>query len=188
MCSYFASGRGSERNERTWGPHRLCDLSALPRWTEAAAANCLDCVSRAPVCGRNGPRLQIHTYFNKFADDWRANLYPMQSFLMTQNLMKARFTVWFDDLKLLDGHPAGEFFSTYAEYVAAKQLLPWEDLVAGTPLRGDPFWGNYTYVRQNIYTMTGYSNVVRLLLVYKYGGMWVDTDVIFLQVKTGPGG
>lgn len=51
---------------RRWGPYHICDTSALPRWLEAAAANCFDCAKRRPVCGHNAPQLHFHAYFQRW--------------------------------------------------------------------------------------------------------------------------
>ena len=169
-----------------WGPYQLwgCDaLGDMQHWEQAAASNCYDCATNSLVCGRNSPELLVHAFISSFPKiSWQQYLLPVQSFLMTQNLKKARMVVWTED-GLDPDHPASAFFKTFSKYVHVKRLPPWPKFVDGTPLKGHPFWGNGQTVKTLIHTPTGYANVVRLLLLARYGGLWVDMDTLFLRVS-----
>lgn len=84
---------------------------------------------------------------------------------------------------MVEQHPANKFFKAFARYVHVRQLPPWTELVEGSPLQGDPFWSNHTAVKKNIFTVAGYADILRLVLLHKYGGMWVDMDVMLLRVR-----
>lgn len=85
---------------------------------------------------------------------------------------------------MVQQHPANAFFKSFARYLRVRELPPWTGLIAGSPLEGHPFWGSYATVRKNIFTVAGFTDVLRLVLLRKYGGMWVDTDVMLLRVRS----
>ncbi|KAG2442766.1 hypothetical protein HXX76_002846 [Chlamydomonas incerta] len=180
VCSFYAAGRANIHDPWHWGPYHICDTSALPRWLEAAAANCFDCAKRRPVCGHAAPQLHFHAYFLKWSEHWKYDLQMYQAFLLTQNLHKARLSVWVDNVTAALEHPAGQFLQKYSEFISVREVV-WEHAVAGTPLQGHPFWRDGALVRKNIYTAAGFADVLRLLLLYQHGGVWLDTDVILLQ-------
>jgi hypothetical protein len=57
--------------------------------------------------------------------------------------------------------------------------------VVGTPWEGDAFFGNGSLVR-NFMPMAGsWSDVVRILLLHKYGHFWMDNDVVLFRGEAG---
>ncbi|KAG2450104.1 hypothetical protein HYH02_000208 [Chlamydomonas schloesseri] len=180
VCSFYAVGRANIHDPWNWGPFHICDTSALPRWLEAAAANCFDCSKRRPVCGPTAPQLHFHVYFQKWSQHWKYDLQTYQAFLLTQNLHRARLTVWVDNATAVLAHPAGQFLQKYAEFISVQEVV-WERAVVGTPLQSHSFWRDGALVRKNIYTAAGFADVLRLLLLYQHGGVWLDTDVVLLQ-------
>ncbi|PNW85135.1 hypothetical protein CHLRE_03g173300v5 [Chlamydomonas reinhardtii] len=180
VCSFYAVGRANIHDPWRWGPYHICDTSALPRWLEAAAANCFDCAKRRPVCGHNAPQLHFHAYFQRWSQHWKYDLQMYQAFLLTQNLHRAHMSVWVDNVTAVLEHPAGQFLHKYSEFISVRQVQ-WERALVGTPLQGHPFWRDAALVRKNIYTAAGFADVLRLLLLYQHGGVWLDTDVVLLQ-------
>lgn len=51
----------------------------------------------------------------------------------------------------------------------------------GTPWEGDGFFGNGSLVRSRLIMPAAWSDVVRLMLLHKYGHFWMDTDVVLYR-------
>ncbi|KAG2491638.1 hypothetical protein HYH03_010009 [Edaphochlamys debaryana] len=182
VCAFAAQGRGIESDPWRWGPHHICNVSQLGAWVEAASRNCRDCAKGRPVCGKDAPQLQIHTYFDAWSFRWRRDLALFKSFLLTQDLSRSVLRAWVDDPgRTLDRHPGGQWLRSFEPHVQARGLPVWAELLAGTPLAGHAFWGNQSLVRERVHSLAGYADVVRLLLLHRYGGLWVDTDVVLLR-------
>lgn len=50
--------------------------------------------------------------------------------------------------------------------------------IRGTLWEGDPFFRNGSYVRSFMPMAGAWSDVVRILLLHKYGDFWMDNDVV----------
>jgi hypothetical protein len=73
----------------------------------------------------------------------------------------------------LENNEPNEFNSLIAQFA---ELVPFDEtrVVANTPLEG------HTYHPYRQY-LSYYSDMVRYALLYKYGGVWFDLDVLFLR-------
>lgn len=93
----------------------------------------------------------------------------IKSFLATQNLEKTQLVVWSD--YDIDDNPLIQPYKKYLDL----RLWDAKKEAEGTPLEGkehlDAVDGKYWLQ----------SDLLRILVLYKYGGIWVDTDVIFLK-------
>ena len=50
------------------------------------------------------------------------------------------------------------------------------------PLALHDYFGNYTRLRTDFEDfLAGYGDLVRHVLLYNYGGLWMDTDVVLLR-------
>ena len=96
-------------------------------------------------------------------------LMVIKSFLATQNLEHTKLTVW-SDYDISDN----ELIQPYKNYVEFRVYDPIEE-AKGTPL--EDHW--YLNLKDPKYYLQ--SDLARMLLLWKYGGVWADMDIIFLR-------
>jgi hypothetical protein len=115
---------------------------------------------------------------------WRAHLYwhgplgrkpalAIASFLATQDLTRAELWLWLDARDGYDGHAANPWLIPLLPFVTVKPFDA-ERAIRGTPLEGraDRYSG-WPAVR--------HSNLVRSVVLFSYGGVYADMDVLFLR-------
>ena len=106
----------------------------------------------------------------------------LESFLATQRLGDGhRMIFWY----LEAGPPEStrKYFEQYSDYIEFRRM----NLTAeseGTCLNNMPEWTDPAYRRSVHLIVQGVSNMVRILLLAKYGGVWIDADMIFLRDLT----
>jgi hypothetical protein len=87
-----------------------------------------------------------------------------------QNLANAHLTVWASDIsKVVVPNKSAEFFQEFSDFITVRQF-DYDDAIKGTPFEGDPFFGSGTLVKNFTPAAAAYSDVVRLLILNKYGG------------------
>jgi hypothetical protein len=90
-----------------------------------------------------------------------------------QNLQNAHMYVWVPDAsKVIVPNKSEEFFREFSDYITVRQF-DYDDAIQGTPFKGDPFFGNGTLVKSSMPAAGSYSDIVRILILNKYGGEWV---------------
>ncbi len=97
-------------------------------------------------------------------------LMVIKSFLATQDLNRCQLVVWSDIS--IETNP---LIQSYRDYITLKVWDPIEE-AKGTPLEG---YHDILSARDYLYWIQ--SDLLRLLALYKYGGIWVDMDIIFLR-------
>ena len=93
----------------------------------------------------------------------------IKSYLATQNLDKTELIVW-SDYDISD-NPLIQPFKNLATF----NIYDAEEEAIGTPLEGN----DKLFMKDPKYYLQ--SDLARILLLYKYGGVWVDMDIIFLR-------
>ena len=96
-------------------------------------------------------------------------LMVIKSFLATQNLEHCEMVVWSD--YDIEDNPLIQPYKNLATF----KVYDAEEEAIGTPLEGDL----KLKMRDSKYYLQ--SDLARLLLLYKYGGVWVDMDIVFLR-------
>ena len=94
----------------------------------------------------------------------------VKSFLATQNLEKTKLKLWSDyDIE------KNELLAPYKDYIEFKIYDPFEE-AEGTPIENE-------YDKLNAADTKHYlqSDLFRLLILHKYGGVWADMDIVFLR-------
>lgn len=93
----------------------------------------------------------------------------IKSFFATQNLNKTNLIIWSDyDISNL------ECLAPFKKYITFKIYNPSSEII-GTPLENL----SYAFLKDNKYYVQ--SDILRILLLHKYGGVWFDMDIIFLR-------
>ena len=96
-------------------------------------------------------------------------LMAVKSYLATQELEKTELFIWSDyDIS------ENELLKPYRDLVTLK-IYDAESEAVGTPLEGNP----KLKMKDPKYYLQ--SDLARILLLYKYGGVWYDMDVILLR-------
>lgn len=107
----------------------------------------------------------------------------MYSFASTQHVC-ARMTIWF--LLPKEMARAQKIMGTQLAHLKVSfqfKLLPsFTKLVHSTPLHGHsmPTFENFEKLSEN-WERAAISDVLRFVLLFKYGGVWVDIDTVFLK-------
>ena len=150
-------------------------------WISRAAMRCRDCVTADNIC-LNVPKLTIHMYLLCLdKHNWPANLLSIKAFLLTQDLSKAQLWVWTDDYHKIVNNDTKGMFTTFADVVSVKEFR-WQEQIRDTPLAHHSYFSNYTQLQVDFGDyLAGYADLVRHVLLYKHGGLWIDTDVILLR-------
>lgn len=117
-----------------------------------------------------GTHVDYHIFWNVGLEFSRKQMMTIKSYLCTQNLQKTRLHLWSNvDLTNLD------ILKPYLNYIEFKIWNPELEII-GTPLecRKNDIWKNdkYNWIRGDMF---------RILTLYKYGGLYVDMDVVFLR-------
>ena len=94
----------------------------------------------------------------------------IKSFLATQNLEKTHLIVWSD--YSIEYNP---LIQPYKEYL---DLRVWD---AVEEAKGTILEGELKKLRKRDRKFYAQSDLLRILALHKYGGVWVDMDVIFLR-------
>ena len=99
----------------------------------------------------------------------RKELLCIKSYFATQDYKKHKLILW-SDYDVTDN----ELLKPFKEYIDFRIYDPVE-LSKDTPVEGKSFINQ----RDNLYYLN--SDLLRLLCCYKYGGCWVDMDIVFLR-------
>lgn len=156
-------------------------MSDADKWISRAAARCHDCVSSHDLCA-HPPILTIHMYLS-YLDETNptANLIAVKAYLLTQNLLKTRFWLWTDDPSKIKTDDTKPFLDLFSDVVKVKTFR-WDDEIVDTPLADSPYFSNHFQIRSDFENnLAGYSDLVRHILLYQHGGLWIDSDVALLR-------
>eukprot|EP00877_Chromochloris_zofingiensis_P011226 jgi/Chrzof1/6357/Cz18g05160.t1 len=99
---------------------------------------------------------------------------------MTQDLRHTKMIIWSPHVDQLLPNQTKTFFESYKQYIEVR-AWNYSQQIIGTPWEKDPFFGDHALVQKHLDTSATYADIVRLLLLHNYGGLWMDDDVIFLQ-------
>lgn len=101
-------------------------------------------------------------------------LMVIKSYLATQNLEKTKLILW-SNYDVSDN----ELLKPYIDHIDMRIYDPIEE-AKGTVLENHPYThaNNKYQATCNIMML---SDILRILECYKHGGIWVDTDIIFLR-------
>lgn len=94
----------------------------------------------------------------------------MSALLCLQNLARAHMYIWVPDVsKVAVPNKTAELFQEFSDYVTVRQFV-YDDAIEGTTFKGDPYFGNGTLVKSHMPAAGSYSDIVRILVLNKYGG------------------
>lgn len=164
---------------------------------------CADATQQGTDVCRNPPLQVFHTFLDTaFPRAWHGNLLALKAFLLTQDLGHARLVLWVTDVEAiqlhreafqllrwgcLSSHPCATHkhkqktppHSEFARVIEVHWLW-WPELIWNTPIERHPF---FSFPRAlHAQTASGpYHDVLRLLVLHKYGGTWLDAGALLTQ-------
>ena len=113
--------------------------------------------------------------------NWQGNFVSIKAYLLTQNLFKTQLWLWTDEPSEIINDNTRDFFTTFSDVVTVKKFH-WDTEVQQTPLADHPYFSNHFQVRSDFEDfLAGYGDLVRHMLLYNHGGLWIDTDVVLLR-------
>ncbi|EKM77311.1 hypothetical protein AGABI1DRAFT_61891 [Agaricus bisporus var. burnettii JB137-S8] len=120
----------------------------------------------------------FHTY-------WRVDLAPfgprqewmLKSFLSTQNLYQTKLIIWSNG-NLSSNTILHSYVLKYPNNIGLK-VVDMEELAKGTELEGEKFKERILELKDEKAWLDG--DLIRLLLLWNYGGVWVDMDSLLTR-------
>lgn len=127
---------------------------------------CLEHLKSLDINVKNNESNNFHIY-SEIRN--RKELLCIKSYFATQDYKKHKLILW-SDYDVTDN----ELLKPFKKYIDFRIYDPVE-LSKDTPVEGKSFINQ----RDNLYYLN--SDLLRLLCCYKYGGCWVDMDIVFLR-------
>jgi hypothetical protein len=62
----------------------VCEIEKHAKWLKRVQANCYNCMDSSNVCHQRSQVLYHQFVGEMYADNWQANMWSIQSFLLTQ--------------------------------------------------------------------------------------------------------
>lgn len=102
----------------------------------------------------------------------RKQAFAIKSYLVTQNIDKTTLNLWLDKENGWKDHAKNEYLKPLMSHIKIRCYDP-EIESSGSIFEGKEFFNNdYAVFR---------SDIFRYLILWKYGGIWVDFDIMFLR-------
>jgi hypothetical protein len=78
--------------------------------------------------------------------------------------------IWVPDAsQVVVPNKTAEFFQEFSDYITVQRFV-YDEAIQGTPFQGDKFFGNGTLFQNHTPAAAAYTDIVRLLVLNKYGG------------------
>ena len=115
-------------------------------------------------------KIKFHAYWHVGRKFERKQILPIKSYLATQDLTKTEFILW-SNIDLSDN----EYIKPYLPYITIKIYNPVKESI-GTVLeeRNDILLTTDNICYSN-------SDLFRVLILHKYGGVYIDMDIVLLR-------
>jgi hypothetical protein len=127
-----------------------------------------------PQCDESEPPMLFHVFWRGMITDKLA--LQMKSFIYTQPLACSKLYVWLQNSDTdIEANPfAGELYKKFPKNIEFKRWDTEEQLNSDDLYKG---WGK---IMSNQRSVT-FSDLVRFVVLNRYGGMYMDGDVLFLR-------
>ncbi|KAK9898894.1 hypothetical protein P389DRAFT_193909 [Cystobasidium minutum MCA 4210] len=146
--------------------------------------DCYHFAKQIPSIPMEGQELPEKTIYHLY---WRADLAPLQerqilllkSIFTTQDMSHASVVLWANDAPKLASNPLlYEITSRIPTDLFSVQQANFEELARSTPMAGHPLLQSGGS-RDSRAWVDG--DLARVLLLYNYGGIWIDMDTLILR-------
>lgn len=113
-----------------------------------------------------------HCYW--YGEMKRKQVFSIKSLLCTQDMNKCRVILWLDIHNGYHNHEQNPLLQAILPFIEVKAYDPLEE-IKGTPWKGAQKMANQAD------NLAKRSDAFRFLVLYKYGGLYFDLDVMFLN-------
>lgn len=162
-CSYFMN---ASKFDDACDPRSAVHHAALA----AAAGGCQP--SGAPE------ELLFHMYSTHLGN-WVQLM--VKAWALTQDLRRSKLIIWLPSAEV-DKHTGNSMLTSLDPHVSLK-AFDYQKEIAGTPLELSAHFNNQTKILEGMDDMrlTSFSDIIRLVLLHNYGGVWLDSDAVPLR-------
>ncbi|MBB6271032.1 hypothetical protein HDF26_001459 [Pedobacter cryoconitis] len=117
-------------------------------------------------------KIIYHAYW--YGNIGRKQAFSIKSFLCTQDLTKCRVILWLDADNGYLYHEKNPILKAILPFIEVKAYDPYQE-IKNTP------WKNSQKLVNEPENLAKRSDAFRFLVLYKYGGLYFDLDVMFLK-------
>ena len=117
-------------------------------------------------------KIAFHCYW--YGKLGRKQIFSIKSFLCTQNLERCRLILWLDAYNGYEFHTQNPLLQPILNQIEVKAYDPIAE-IEDTP------WENHSAIVDRPYNSPKRSDAFRYLILYKYGGVYFDLDIMFLE-------
>lgn len=174
------AGSSSPSQELSWGKFKLCNLEEAGTWLHYLGSNCYSCMTSSNVCD-SPPNITFHMYIHKLHPTrWKGQLLAMKAYLLTQNLWRTKLIVWAPEVAEIVTQQTEPFFEAFGEFVEVRRFV-WETEVVGTAFHKHQTFGEQARLFKHFTAIAPYTDLVRVVLLHNYGGLWMDYDMVLFR-------
>ena len=114
----------------------------------------------------------FHCYW--YGNMGRKQVFSIKSFLCTQDMHKCKVILWLD---INDG------YDQHQQNLLIKEIEPFIEIRCYDPIieAKDTPWERYVELPDDRYDLVQRADAFRFLMLYKYGGVYFDLDIMFLK-------
>jgi len=121
--------------------------------------------------------------FFKFASNQWDQFHRLfiDSFLMTQNLTSSHLIIWTQhpiDMNTISSE--NQRYFQIPKYITIKYFDPMVEFNGTCLMRKNEFWNTTLQIQQNIKSQS-IHDIIRIGILYKYGGIWINSNHFFLK-------
>jgi len=117
-------------------------------------------------------KITCHCYWYGNVD--RKQAFSIKSFLCTQNMRKCKIILWIDTKAGFDNYYDNTYIAPLLPLIEVRYYDPVKEI------QGTPWQDQITLVDEQC-DLPKRSDAFRYLILYKYGGLYFDLDVMFLK-------
>lgn len=120
---------------------------------------------------KKGKKIIAHAYW--YGNIGRKQAFSILSYLATQNLNETEVWLWLDEENGYKGYEKNPHLQVILPYIVVKKYSPWREL------KGLICFNHIIFKQKDnlAYRADGF----RILVLYKYGGLYFDLDICFLD-------
>ena len=104
----------------------------------------------------------------------------MHVWVPSQDLSRTRLILWADNPATIVNSDTRPFFTAFSENIIVRRF-DYAAEVVGTPLGGHAYFGSAAAIKASLPAERGmavFSDLVRYLLLHKYGGLWCARRIV----------
>jgi hypothetical protein len=165
-----------------------CNISQTMKYAAQAAdeGGCIPPTSARKGCPARPSVLISHTWIETLdfddPNEMRKVSLLLRAWMFTQDLRRSQFVLWASSV-LPKGRNASmvPWFAQFAPYVSLR-LFDYDKQIASTPLALSQHFSTWERFHKSTHGMLALqSDVFRNVILFNYGGLWLDTDSVPLR-------